>query len=73
MNIITIEITDDMLISAYGVCTIEEVRAIQREEKKHWCEHPEHEDVYYVPDNTHKDVRKHHWRCTTCKKIKQIG
>jgi hypothetical protein len=73
MTIITFQIPDSVLIEAYGVETIEQVRAIQKKEREAWCDDPKHEDVYYVPDNKRRDVRKHHYRCTSCDKIKQIG
>lgn len=44
------------------------------ESKRMWCDcgNPS-EDTYYVPDNEHPDISKHHWRCMDCGKVVQIG
>lgn len=42
-------------------------------EKNMWCECKEKTDAYYVPNGEHDEIEKHHWRCTKCKKVKQIG
>ncbi len=44
------------------------------EHKRMWCEcgNPS-DDSYYVPDNEHPDISKHHWRCMDCRKVIQIG
>lgn len=39
-------------------------------EKKMWCSCKNSAGTYYVPDTARM---KHHWNCTTCKKIVQIG
>lgn len=41
--------------------------------KYHWCDNENHEDAYYVPDNVHPALDKHHWRCKSCHLIKQVG
>jgi len=40
-----------------------------------WCECEDDQDPdwYYVDDNVHPQVKKHHWRCSKCHKITQIG
>lgn len=42
-----------------------------------WCECPEgkgFDNAYYVPDNTpHAMIAKHHWVCSECRGIVQIG
>jgi len=40
-----------------------------------WCECEEEEmsDTYFVDDNVHPEIEKHHWRCNKCHKITQIG
>jgi len=72
MSIEKITISDDILLSVYGVETMEEVRAIQKEEQELWCNDERHpfENSYYVPDT--KEM-KHHYRCPKCSKITQIG
>lgn len=73
MKIETIQIPDSIMKEVYGVETMDEVRAIQNEEQKLWCSCEDSKDSYYVPDNKHPEVDKHHWRCTSCDKITQIG
>lgn len=75
MKFETIEIPQHIIFKVYGVNTIEELEAAQAEEKKYWCAgHPGHNtDVYFVPDGINKECEKHHYRCTKCDKIAQIG
>ena len=35
-----------------------------------WCQCKGEHDSYYVPDTRHM---KHHWRCSSCRKITQVG
>ena len=38
-----------------------------------WCMCGKNEDVYYLPDGINLDCSKHHYRCTSCHAIVQIG
>lgn len=58
---------------ASGYVNTETLKKIKYEENM-WCECEEqNDDAYYVPDNEHEFVKKHHWRCSECKKVVQIG
>lgn len=38
-----------------------------------WCRCEGDTDAEYWPDGAHTEIHKHHWRCRTCGKVKQIG
>ncbi len=42
-------------------------------EKNMWCECEEETESVYYHDGVHHEIRKHHWRCKSCDKVKQIG
>jgi len=65
--------SDCYFCGATGVVDQEFVDEWERQ-KKMWCEcgNPS-EDSYYVPDNEHPDISKHHWRCMDCRKVVQVG
>ena len=42
-------------------------------EKNMWCKCEEDTDAKYYSDGQHPEIHKHHWRCTSCDKVKQIG
>jgi len=81
MNIKTIKIDqsiiDKVMIDTYG--SLEQAEIEMKEEEKLWCscggedEYGDDYGAYYVPDNSHPEISKHHWRCKNCKKIVQIG
>jgi len=37
------------------------------------CSKKRNYDVYYMADGEDKEIRKHHWRCCKCNKVRQIG
>lgn len=37
------------------------------------CKDTENRETYYVPDGVDEECTKHHWRCTRCDGIVQIG
>jgi hypothetical protein len=60
---------DAVDIQMYG--SVEAADAAREAQKKLWCAgHKKEHGAYYVRD---KPSMKHHWRCNSCKKIKQIG
>jgi transposase-like protein len=69
----TFTIPDETLMKVYGVETMAEVKAIQAEEAKLMCDCEDIPDSYYVNDNQSEVCDKHHWCCTGCNKITQIG
>jgi hypothetical protein len=46
-------------------------------EKNMWCKCSNagkfSQDTYFVDDNKRKDLKKHHYRCSICDKVTQIG
>ena len=40
-----------------------------------WCDCEDQNgfDTTFYDDDTHEEVKKHHWRCNKCNKITQIG
>lgn len=38
-----------------------------------WCKCEEEYDADYYKDGEHDELSKHHWRCTNCQKVTQIG
>lgn len=38
-----------------------------------WCECNVDYDQDFYDDGEHEECHKHHWRCSECKKITQIG
>ena len=46
---------------------------LNKEKELHWCKCGASKGSYYVEDNMHRDVDKHHYRCRKCHKITQIG
>lgn len=57
------------LCAGYGKITLDEKMFIDNL----WCQCREETEAYYVPDGANKDISKHHWRCSKCKKVKKIG
>jgi len=45
------------------------------EDETKWCQCDEYHDEIYYDDNSplSKEAMKHHWRCSNCNKITQIG
>lgn len=41
--------------------------------KDMWCECEEAHGVYFINDNEHPEITKHHYRCKNCNKVTQIG
>lgn len=41
--------------------------------KSMWCKCKEDYGTTFYDDNEHPDLKKHHYRCNKCNKIKQIG
>lgn len=45
-----------------------------RLENEMWCECEEPcENPDYFADGAHPEIRHHHWRCSRCRKVVQIG
>jgi len=42
-------------------------------EKNMWCKCDHETGTKYYDDGQHPEIHKHHWRCTSCKQVKQIG
>ena len=42
-------------------------------EKNMWCKCDEHTGPRYYSDGEHPEISKHHYRCTTCDGVVQIG
>lgn len=38
-----------------------------------WCRCEGDVDVDYYADGEHEEIEKHHWRCKSCGKVRQIG
>lgn len=38
-----------------------------------WCRCEGDVDVEYFEDGEHEEIEKHHWRCKSCGKVRQIG
>ena len=43
------------------------------ETQRMWCGCDEPDDPTYYADGEHPSLRKHHWRCSTCDGVTQIG
>jgi len=76
MKVTTITLTQEEIdkidIEIYG--SLEAAKEAKLEMDKLWCKCKGQDNgAYYVPDNVHPECDKHHWRCTKCKKIVQIG
>ncbi len=42
-------------------------------EKEMWCECPTPGDSIFYDDGEHPVIKKHHYRCSICHKVTQIG
>jgi len=65
---------DCIICNGSGEMTAKDAALIEFENNM-WCEckiqNPQ--DVRYYKDGQHPEISKHHWRCTVCKKVRQIG
>jgi hypothetical protein len=50
-----------------------EIQANVDYEKSLWCNCKRSYDVYFMSDGEDKEIKKHHYRCCKCNKIRQIG
>lgn len=76
MKVTVIEIDQSIIdkvdIELFG--SLEAAKKAKLEMDKLWCKCKVQDNgAYHVPDNVHPECDKHHWRCTKCKKIVQIG
>jgi hypothetical protein len=50
-----------------------EIQADVDYEKSLWCKCRRRHDVYFMADGVDKEIKKHHYRCCKCNKVRQIG
>lgn len=41
--------------------------------KEEWCYCKKNHEWFFIDDNVHPTITKHHWRCSKCNNITQIG
>lgn len=64
--------TECLTCKGKGKLTEKEAEA-HKQFHESWCRCEEPGEVHYVPDGQDARCTKHHWRCSKCNKITQVG